>query len=314
MISSDIKSYLNSIGVELNSSSIQILKAIIKVGAGLSRPVTFKQILHQINARRKQPFSEAWVYKCLKNLEQAGFLTIQSIGNPKRYMVTEENMLTTLAKMCHKRIVELNNAKRQLVSKRDLIQNGNLAQLAGHLEKTLTKSSIESGSSIVEGIENIKRAFDDEICEVAKHGDIIRVTGYLHIVESGIIGPEEESIIKAAIKGVNVQGLLIPTIPAKRGMEAFKRYLQNVSEILLNALDNKMLQVRMLDEPVLTYRMISLNSDKMILYLSHSIECVTAALCHNDVNPRLIEDAISTFDNLWNNARDLSGVLLSFFS
>lgn len=228
-------------------------------------------------------------------------------------MVTEESMLRALALKCRERIGALDNKKIQLENHQLLLQNGDLPRLAHYLEKLLTESSLCQESIIIEGIDNIKRAIAVEICDLAKPGDTIRATSHLHIITSDIIGPGKESIIKAATKGVNVRGLVIPTIPIERGTEALKRFLLKSSELLIKALESKTLQVKLVNDGKFGYRMISLNSEKMILYLSHSVECGDAAIFHINDNPKIIADANRTFDRFWENSTDFTTIMHNLF-
>jgi hypothetical protein len=43
----------------------------------------------------------------------------------------------------------------------------------------------------------------------------------------------------------------------------------------------------------------------MLLYLTHAKESDMAALVHREDNPKLIDDAISTFDKLWETGIDV---------
>ena len=69
------------------------------------------------------------------------------------------------------------------------------------------------------------------------------------------------------------------------------------------------LETRLLREPISTYRIVSLNEDKMLLYLTHGAESNLAALIHRKDNPGLIDDAIRTFDNLFETGTDFILVL-----
>ncbi|MHA2160001.1 MAG: hypothetical protein ACXABE_13955, partial [Candidatus Thorarchaeota archaeon] len=65
------------------------------------------------------------------------------------------------------------------------------------------------------------------------------------------------------------------------------------------------IQLRISREPINTYRILSLNEEKMLLYLTHAKESDMAALVHREDNPKLIDDAISTFDKLWETGIDV---------
>jgi len=51
--------------------------------------------------------------------------------------------------------------------------------------------------------------------------------------------------------------------------------------------------------------MVALNTDVMLLYLTHSPESDMAALVRREDNPGLVDDALSTFDKIWEEGVDI---------
>jgi hypothetical protein len=58
-----------------------------------------------------------------------------------------------------------------------------------------------------------------------------------------------------------------------------------------------------------TYRMVALNTDVMLLYLTHSPASDMAALVRREDNPGLVDDALDTFDTLWEDGVDMKKML-----
>ena len=83
---------------------------------------------------------------------------------------------------------------------------------------------------------------------------------------------------------------------------------------MIKDLEAETLQVKLANENVSTYRMISLNAEKIILYLSHSVECREAALFHINDNPGIVKDAIRAFDQLWEISTDITTSMRNFFN
>jgi len=65
------------------------------------------------------------------------------------------------------------------------------------------------------------------------------------------------------------------------------------------------IELRLAGERLQTYRMVSLNSEKILLYLTQAKASDIAALIHRKDNPVLVDDAIETFDRLWNTGFDI---------
>ena len=62
-------------------------------------------------------------------------------------------------------------------------------------------------------------------------------------------------------------------------------------------------------EPVNTYRIVCLNEDKMLLYLTHAKESDVAAMVHRKDNPGLLDDVLRTFDELWEDSIDVLDIV-----
>ncbi|MCK4483816.1 MAG: hypothetical protein KAU89_03260, partial [Candidatus Thorarchaeota archaeon] len=62
-------------------------------------------------------------------------------------------------------------------------------------------------------------------------------------------------------------------------------------------------------QPTSTYRMLCLNKEKMILFMSKAPYPDSAALIYREDNPTMVDDAVATFDRLWENAFDISAIL-----
>jgi hypothetical protein len=72
--------------------------------------------------------------------------------------------------------------------------------------------------------------------------------------------------------------------------------------------------MRFLQEDIETYRMLCLNQDMLILYLTDTYKADTAALVYRRDNSILVDDAVSTFDRLWNQATDVTEFLKQLVS
>jgi Fe2+ or Zn2+ uptake regulation protein len=314
MISIEAKHFLEIIEMELNSPEMQVLKATIKAAGGLSKKTTFEKIFQHLHTKRKDSFSKAWVYKCLSNLEESGFIIVVSIGNPKQYMVTEESITKALEIKKLRRIDNLQREKQASVIHQQRMESINLPKLAAYLTKYLSKSLEIDSSTIIEGKDNIKKAIATEICAFAKPNDIIRTTSYLHLIESGSSGPAEEVVLRTVFDGVKVLGLIIPSIPIENGMNYMGQFFEKLGKPLIKAISTGNLIVKIANEKLFTYRMISLNSERMILHLTNTVGCGAAALIHRNDNARLIDDAVKTFDKFWNESSEITELMTSLFA
>ncbi len=98
------------------------------------------------------------------------------------------------------------------------------------------------------------------------------------------------------------------------GLGLLKNFISNLSEVFHEAIRTRKLELRALPPGTRSYRMLSLNDKVMMLYLTDVAAADTAALIYKRENPTLIEDAINTFERLWEEAHDISNVLTQMMS
>jgi len=82
-------------------------------------------------------------------------------------------------------------------------------------------------------------------------------------------------------------------------------YIQHIGDAFTKLASTGNISFRIAKKNYQTYRMVSLNSDKMLLYLTHAAESDMAALIQRKDNPGLIDDAVKTFDTIYDEAGDV---------
>jgi hypothetical protein len=164
---------------------------------------------------------------------------------------------------------------------------------------------------MIQGIENVRSTIIREIGEEAKEGDLIRVLAHMSTIDDGL-GPSglaELKLIEACFRGVRVRGLLTPSEQGKNDMGKMASHIAPIVDAFSQVAKTGNLEARFTRAPVNTYRIVSLNEDKMLLYLTHGAESNVAALVHRRDNPGLVDDAIKTFDGLFEDGIDFVQIL-----
>ncbi|MGQ4871268.1 MAG: hypothetical protein ACP6IT_05475, partial [Candidatus Thorarchaeota archaeon] len=69
------------------------------------------------------------------------------------------------------------------------------------------------------------------------------------------------------------------------------------------------LEIRVHDKHGKTYRFYSLNNEVMVMYLTEMFRPDVALFLTRQTHSRMIDDAIETFDRLWNEAEDVGDAL-----
>ena len=163
------------------------------------------------------------------------------------------------------------------------------------------------GSIIIEGIENVRSTIIREFGETAKAGDEIRVMAPASILHKGLekSGMAEMSLMAKAMDGVKIFGLLMPAEgKISFTTELISNYIKHIADTYAKLASTGNISLRIAKKNYQTYRMVSLNSDKMLLYLTHAAESDMAALIQRKDNPGLIDDAVKTFHAIYDEAID----------
>lgn len=294
-------------GLGVSPNELMILQALIMAAGGMNRMASHAEIVAQVKKIVGKSFTKAYTYRCLHKLTEEGVVRVDLIHHPRRYSVCRRGLREALERARWRRLREL-NARRDAVEERvSALKELNLEEAAILITNRLTEGVSTSESTVVEGVANVRSTVIREIAEKAKEGDVLRVMGYLSTVAQGM-GPggiADRCIIQSAMRGVDVRGLVVPFSDYEKDIDLLARYLSGVGNTLMKTSGSGNIKLRICRSAARTYRIISLNEDKMVLYLTHSKESDIAALIYREDNPGLIDDAVSTFDSLWRDAGDI---------
>lgn len=300
---------LEKLGFDMNSGQMQVFRAVLKAAGGLDRPVKYDEISKCLELiTGKQPFTRAYIYRRLNDLLDSKLISIvDAISTPRTYVVKKSGITEALVASKQDRITNTNTEKQHLTSKLNQLKSVSGSELALVLHKQLVGSSSIGKSGVIEGVENVRSTIIREFADGAKAGDVVRILGHASTMAEGL-GPggvTELRIIQSGIRGVKVRGLLTPVGNAELDLNLMTSHLTPMIDAFEQATKSGNIQLKLSREPMNTYRIVSLNEDKMLLYLTHAKESDMAALVHREDNPGLINDAIRTFDELWETGIDV---------
>ncbi len=302
---------LARLGVDLNSGQMMVFKAIITAAGGLSKSVTYKEVADAIKIGADKIYSKAYVYRQLNSLEEEGFIIVDAIQHPQRYGISESALSTALKRKSQHSLSKLLSKRQEITTQLNLLETANPEEVAITAYNNLVGISPIGESTIIEGIENVRSTVIREFADGAKSGDYVRVLAPASTLADGL-GPggmTELRIMQGALKGVKVHGILTPLQHQEMSTQLIAGFLKTLSGPFMEAVSTGNVNVKLAKEPVQTYRMVSLNNEKMLLYLTHAKESDVAALIHRGNNAGLIDDAVSTFDKLWENGLDVVEVI-----
>jgi hypothetical protein len=254
--------------------------------------------------------TKAYVYRCLNALEKDGLIQVVPL-RPKKFAISEGSLAKALREMAQGRVKSLTFQMKHLRDDLEVINTMNVDESAIVLANELVGVASVGSSIMIEGIQNVRAAVVREFAECARKGDTVRVLAYVSTMAEGL-GPgglAEASLMQTTLKGTKVVGLLIPYTADEEDFRLMTRHMSTLEGTAGPALRSGNIGIRISSEVVKTYRMVSLNDEKMLLYLTHAKDSDIAALVQRKDNPGLIDDAIRTFDMLWEKGVDILDIV-----
>ncbi len=97
---------LESIGVRMSATKMRVLQSVLRIGLGSERP-TFDKICREIREPKGFRPKRAWVYRCLDELEEEGFIAVDKLRRPSAYSATRMTILAGLGRACRSRVAAL---------------------------------------------------------------------------------------------------------------------------------------------------------------------------------------------------------------
>ena len=307
MVSKKFQSNLEKLGVDLNSSEMQVFRAVLIAAGGTDKYVNYSQIDESLESLANKKFTKAYIYRRLSDLEKSGLIVVDDIHTPRTYAVVEASVSDALDERRRERLSESVTKREELTRIINRLKSVKSNELALMLHKQLAGKSTIEESGIIEGVENVRSVIIREFADGAQPGDVVRVLGHASTLADGL-GPggvTELRVMQAGFRGVKILGLLTPVGKQTLDVKIMADHLAPLAEVFAQAAKTGNIFLKLIPEPVNTYRIVSLNEDKMLLYLTHAKDSDVAALVHRKDNPGLLDDALRTFDKLWEKSIDV---------
>ncbi len=316
MSTKKFQSDLDALGVDITTNEMQVFRAVLLAAGGTGKPVQYGEIAQSFESMVKKKYTKAYIYRQLKNLEENGFIVADTFQTPRAYMITEPSLAKALETRRNAKMAENLKKKQDLTTKLNRLREIKKQDLALLLHNQLVGIPYVEESFVIEGIENVRSTIIQEFAEGAQEGDVVRVLGHSSTLAEGL-GPggvTELKLILSGFRGVKVYGLLTPYSQNGANVNLLASHLSPMIKVFEDAAATGNIKLRLTREPINTYRMLTLNDDKMLLYLTHAKESDAAALIHRRDNPGLIDDALRTFNELWESGIDVLEIVKQILS
>ena len=304
------ESYFAMLDISTSTRDYEILKVIIELYEASGTSLTFKEIEDKINSIQKESFTKQWIYKCLKNLEESRFITVDRINRPTTFSANLMDLRNGLSKVVRGKIEDIE--KQIMATEKSLskFEQTSVYDLAYYFVDTLSGKKSERISGSIEGRMNVRQSLILEICERTKPGDVIRINNRTNLIDFS--SEEADSVEKLIIQSIVSKGLILKALLNTESFQIFKEYgslselVEDNQEMIKEGLSNGSLEIRAPHEDKLPYRMITINNDKMFMFLADTPNPDTVAIIYREGNPLLIDEAIENFEESWKDSTNLS--------
>ncbi len=269
---------------------------------------TVDEIHVEANASIEKRFSRAWIYKCLSNLEADGFIIVNRIDTPNTYSADPESIGHALQTYIDRTKIKLADEIDETEQQIAFLENIDSDEVSRYIIQKLTGRDVERLTGVIEGLQNVRSTIVQEMCTGVGEGDILRISARSNVLDlGGTSSHVEEKVIEAARDGLEVRSLLSQDPFGARLIETILHsFAEGEHELMETGLASGKVQIRLAEKKDIGYTMISLNREKMLLFLAHSPRPDSVALITRKGNHILIDDAVNAFDALWDEAQDLS--------
>lgn len=308
-------SELSLFELDMASRKMDVLEAVLKSVEGDSATADFEEIFEIVNAEKTNNLSKSWIYKCLGELEQEGFVVVDRISTPNKYMATKETIAKALESAKDEQMAKLRERINENRKNEQVIQNTSIHKLARELAGKSDEESRDY-SHLIEGSENVRSSLISEILNAANQGSVIRIANSSSSLTSnlGERGPVEIRMLEQALNGVEMRVLFSRENTRANEPKSISSFMNDALPLLGKAVSSGHLKLRAIEEERGTYRSVIKDEEKMILYLSDTYKADAAFFISDEDNETLIQHAIKTFDERWGNSMDMTDMMRTTLS
>lgn len=301
---------LESIGIRMSATKMHILQSVLRVGLG-SEHATFDRICQGIKQSKGFKPRRAWVYRCLDELEEEGFIAVDKLQRPRVYFATRMTILAGLGRARKNRVAALQDDVQAIAHEIRLLEDSGPTVMSAYVYEAATGSGEQRNTGVVRGVDNVRRLMRTEFLEYSSSGDTLRLTHRL----DNLIGVKDtmslidKQLLSVTLKGVDLHVLLIPSALAS-DMSSISENVMGQENLMMDAMKSNHFALKLYPQDIQTYRLLALNNDKLMMILTHAYRPDTVVLFNRDEHRVLVDNAIQTFDRLYNESIDAGKMLL----
>ncbi|MHA1929163.1 MAG: hypothetical protein ACTSV2_11375 [Candidatus Thorarchaeota archaeon] len=310
-MTSEIREHLETIGVGISSRDSTILKTILLLKDG-KVPTTFSEIKKHLNETLEIKLGKQWIYKCLVNLEQEGFILVDRMSSPKIYQTDTNRIKDVLERKITEATSELVSERKRMHDNIETLEKQDMKTVADYMMRLARVSDFPASSKILEGNLAVKNAII-EMCSGASKNDIIRISEKIKMQDlKGMeSGQAESTWMLAAQNGAKAQILVeFSSSPHKDLVKDIKTALGDIFAVAMDAIKKGNIMIRTSTGTPFPHKLTALNNEAMVVSLmGANLTADDGILVRSVSNPDLFTDVIDNFDRIWDQAQDVVDIL-----
>lgn len=290
--------------IDTESIEMQTLGVVKCFDGAISIAPTIGAI-HEL-VRKKSRVSKNWVYKTLSELEAEGYLVTDKIRRPHLYLTSNEMICRALNARRLRAIKAIEDDIKTIDRKIEILETTDLTDFYNLMTHKEDENGLSQDPAIIEGAENVEMSASQAIFAAAQEGDIIRSLTPLRILDKGLVntGKLELEMAKALARGAIVKSLFIPTTDDLSEIDEASNFFRMKHKEMLEHTRNNRIITRIFPRPHSTYRFITLNSERIAMFMTNVARPELVLISTNKGTPRLIKDALLTWHRLWDQSID----------
>ncbi len=295
---------LDLLGIDLGSTEMQVLTAVLLLSERDRRTVTVDNIFREVTRRNKAKISKNWIYKSLKRLVEEGFVGIDKVRQPHLYYSSlrhlNRGLHHRLKSQLEIRSAELERLERDL----DLLSQIDCEVVYSHLTQAAGLPRQRRGFVLLRNQDEISAAMIENILLTAGPGETV-----WHIAPVPLLPNSGGGIIqlqKAAQTTLERRTRLhVLIVPQNKVGKATSVDIRNVIDAIRTRIATPLregLVVRVDTSGEAKPLAIGIDRSRALLILDDTYPPQVGVLALAPHQQAFIDDLLSVFEAAWENA------------
>ncbi|MHA1576892.1 MAG: hypothetical protein ACTSU3_05990, partial [Candidatus Thorarchaeota archaeon] len=270
---------------------------------------SFDNIRKHLDQSLKKKLSRQWIYKCLSNLEEKGFIKVDAVASPKIYRTSGDLIKQVIEREISIAREKLSSDEKEITKNIEELEEQDMQLVTSYLIGLMRDSDKKSDVKVLETNLQVKEAIRD-MCSNVVEGDILRISEKANLLqlESRDSSEEENAVMRAVqLEGLQIRSLMeLPKTRTDEFPKIFLDYFGKQLPLLKDVMQSGKLQIRVNKSKRFPHKMLCYNREKLLLTMSESDYRPSQAIyMSREDNTWLVDNTVDTFDELWEDAVDL---------